>query len=361
MNKANNKFRYKGLILIASIVIAILPQNAVSQVFGNALEFDGVDDFIFVGNDTSLQVDQFTLSAWIHPYSYSEPIPDEQRMEIFEKAGEYWMNISSSNAGYQRDKGELRVGGIFEGQWHFLDSEFIIPLNEWTHVACTYDSDSLTIYINGNYEIAKAIPQNHTDKLDTDNMLALGCKNVGGPTAPIEAQFHGILDEMSIWNLALSQEAIIDIKNTGIRDSHENLSELRAYYKLDEDKIGEHIGTVHDEFGLNNGDNYGAVWVATTLSDSHFERHLTGAHTLLQNYPNPFHSTTYIPFELSEQANVSLDIYDFSGRHCQSLIDTEFPIGKHSIEWNVGDLDAGIYLYKLRVGENYYMKKCILQ
>ena len=228
-------------------------------------------------------------------------------------------------------------------------------------MACTYDSDSLIIYINGNYEIAKAIPQNHTDKLDNDNMLALGCKNVGGPTAPIEAQFHGLLDEMSIWNLALSQDAIIDVKNIGIRDSHENLSELRAYYKLDEDRIGERIGIVSDEFSLNNGDNYGAIWVATTLSESHLAGYLTGNHALEQNYPNPFHSATVIPFEVSHLTKVCIDIYDFSGRHVQNLINEEMPMGKYDIEWRSGNLKSGIYFYKLQVGENSHVKKSILR
>jgi len=248
------------------VFLLVLSSEAYSQDFGNGLEFDGIDAFVFIGNDSSLHVDQFTLTAWVHPYSYSDPIPDEQRMEIFEKAGEYWMNISTTDGGYQRDMGEVRVGGIFEDQWHFLDSEFIVPLNQWTHVACSYDYDSLKLYINGQLDVSKAIPENHTDQNSSDNMLALGCKNVSGPFDPIEAQFHGMLDEISIWDTVLSVLDIRALKNDGILQSDPHWPELVAYYKFDEASIGSNTGDVYDEKGLNNGTNYGAYWVSNQLT-----------------------------------------------------------------------------------------------
>ena len=110
----NQKLR-KYYFILVFLAHCLFSSGLFSQDFGNALEFDGIDDFVFVGNDTSLYVDQFTLTAWIHPYSYSEPLPYEARMEIFEKADEYWMNISTTDGG-TRDIGEVRVGGKFEGQ-----------------------------------------------------------------------------------------------------------------------------------------------------------------------------------------------------------------------------------------------------
>ncbi len=338
----------------------VIPIKSFAQSFGNALEFDGIDDFVFVGNDTNLQVDQFTLTAWVHPYSYSEPLPNEQRMEIFEKAGEYWMNISTTDQGYQRDKGEVRVGGIFEGQWNFLDSEFIVPLNEWTHVACTYDSDSLILYINGNYEAAKAIPENHTDKLDKDNMLALGCKCVEGPDDEIEAQFHGMLDEMSIWNTALPQNEIAQLMNEGIEQSHSKWSDLRAYYKVDEDKVGENSGEVIDELGLNTGDNYGALWVINNLTTSNFIVSLSKTYNVKQNYPNPFSDFTHIPIIMAKTAKVKVDIYDLSGRHIQTLANENMQMGEHTIRWDASGLTGGIYFYQVSAGGIKSTRKCFV-
>jgi len=70
------------LLIICAIQFT---SSSLAQIGGNALEFDGSDDYVFVGNDTSLQVNQYTLTAWVNPYSYSGPLPDESRMEILEK------------------------------------------------------------------------------------------------------------------------------------------------------------------------------------------------------------------------------------------------------------------------------------
>jgi len=336
--------------IIAVTTLLLSPSMGYSQGSGNALEFDGLDDFVFIGNDTTLQVDQFTLTAWVHPYSYSEPLPDEQRMEILEKAGEYWMNISTTDAGYQRDMGEVRVGGIFEGQWHFLDSEFVVPLNEWTHVSCSYDYDSLRLYINGELDVAKAIPENHTDQNSSDNMLALGCKNVSGPFDPIEAQFHGMLDEISIWDTALSLLDIRELKNNGIGQSDPHWSKLVAYYKFDEPNIGSNTGEVVDEKDFNHGTNYGAYWVSNSTTSIDGSRAATPLPTLQQNFPNPFRELTHIPFTLNHQGTVQIDIYDTRGRLVQNVVKAQFDQGDHVVQWNVSDLPEGIYFFELKTG-----------
>ena len=338
-------------------ILFVLPVVAFPQQFGNVLEFDGLDDYVLIGNDTSLQVDHFTLTAWVHPYSYSDPIPNEQRMEIFEKAGEYWMNIST-NGGYQRDKGELRVGGFFEGQWHFLDSESIIPLNEWTHVACIYDSDSLVIYINGKYNTAKAIPENHTDKLDKDNMLAIGCKSINGVAEEIEAQFHGMLDELSIWNTDLSQSQLVEVMQHGIEKNHPLRHALRAYYKLDENKIGEFTGIVKDDTGINDGMNFGAEWVENLLKVN--SSIFSWGVKVYPSYPNPFHDIMYIPIALDKSSFVQIDIYSENGQHIKSLVKKQFSQGKHTIKWDANGLSTGSYYCKVKVEGYSKVIRCVL-
>ena len=351
----------KGLVFLKPGVVLLLAISSLgfSQDFGIALEFDGSDDFVFVGNDTSLYVDQFTLTAWIHPYSYSEPLPYEARMEIFEKADEYWMNISTTDRG-TRDIGEVRVGGKFEGQWYYLDSEYVVPLNQWTHVACTYDFDSLKLYINGQYETAREIAENHTNQLDSLNMLALGCKCIKSPLDSIEAQFHGMMDEISIWDAALNVADIQELKNKGIPATHTSIDRLKAYYKFDEDRIGLNDGTTYDELGLNHGDNYGAYWVVNELSIVASRSASAQQHLLKQNYPNPFNGVTNIPFTLSQPGNVRVTIYDISGRVVKEIVSAPFSEGDHVVQWNASGLSSGSYIYEIKVGDSSQMRKCML-
>jgi hypothetical protein len=75
-------------------------------------------------------------------------------------------------------------------------------------------------------------------------------------------------------------------------------------------------------------------------------------YSLGQNYPNPFNPTTVIPFALPESANISIVIYDVTGRQIKSLASGNYGQGVHSINWNAQDdngnkVASGIYYYRL--------------
>ena len=72
------------------------------------------------------------------------------------------------------------------------------------------------------------------------------------------------------------------------------------------------------------------------------------------NYPNPFHSQTWIEYELSEASHVTLVIYDVYGRVIQTLVDRYQSAGAKSVMWNGRDgngkrVESGIYIYQIRV------------
>ncbi|MCC7093240.1 MAG: T9SS type A sorting domain-containing protein [Ignavibacteriaceae bacterium] len=73
---------------------------------------------------------------------------------------------------------------------------------------------------------------------------------------------------------------------------------------------------------------------------------------LNQNYPNPFNPTTTISFELPEQSNVKLIIYDILGREVVTLEDGSFEAGYYSKTWTCVDshntnVGSGIYIYRI--------------
>ncbi|NIT61225.1 MAG: T9SS type A sorting domain-containing protein [Aliifodinibius sp.] len=75
---------------------------------------------------------------------------------------------------------------------------------------------------------------------------------------------------------------------------------------------------------------------------------------MAQNYPNPFNSNTYISFYLPKRENISLTIYDLTGKEVIRLINPQMHAsGEHEIAWNginqTGkEVSSGIYLYELR-------------
>ena len=83
--------------------------------------------------------------------------------------------------------------------------------------------------------------------------------------------------------------------------------------------------------------------------------------TLLQNYPNPFNPETWIPFELSEDADVVVTIYDLEGSLIWTLRLGERTAGRYrsrdrAAYWNGANgqgesVASGVYIYELRAGD----------
>ena len=75
--------------------------------------------------------------------------------------------------------------------------------------------------------------------------------------------------------------------------------------------------------------------------------------TLHQNYPNPFNPVTTINYDLPEQSQVSINIYDVLGRELRELVNDFQNAGHKSVIWDGTDefgrnVKTGIYLYQIQ-------------
>jgi len=73
--------------------------------------------------------------------------------------------------------------------------------------------------------------------------------------------------------------------------------------------------------------------------------------SLAQNYPNPFNATTNISYNLAEAGNVSLNVYDITGRLVVTLVDGQMDAGSHVVAWDASSVSSGVYFYKLTAGD----------
>jgi hypothetical protein len=87
---------------------------------------------------------------------------------------------------------------------------------------------------------------------------------------------------------------------------------------------------------------------------------------LFQNHPNPFNPSTVISYYLPYECEVTLSVYDSSGRLIETLErGARMTKGNHSVEWNgrdagSRDVSSGVYFYRLQTGREMISKKMVL-
>jgi len=100
-------------------------------------------------------------------------------------------------------------------------------------------------------------------------------------------------------------------------------------------------------------------------SDKELNPNIPDHFFISHNYPNPFNSVTHIRFGLKEGVEVSLKIFDVTGREVKSLVRERQKAGYYSIIWdgtnNSGvSVSSGMYFYKIKAGDFIKSQKLVL-
>ncbi|UCC45582.1 MAG: T9SS type A sorting domain-containing protein, partial [Candidatus Zixiibacteriota bacterium] len=87
---------------------------------------------------------------------------------------------------------------------------------------------------------------------------------------------------------------------------------------------------------------------------------LPSEHSLSQNRPNPFNPSTEISFSLPAAADVTLKVYNITGRLVTTLVDGRLEAGRHTVTWDGSDAASGVYFYRFQAAEFVASRKMIL-
>ncbi len=82
--------------------------------------------------------------------------------------------------------------------------------------------------------------------------------------------------------------------------------------------------------------------------------------SISQNYPNPFNPLTKIEFDLPVNCNVTINLYDITGREIKTLLNENKKAGYYTLEFTAGNVASGVYFYRIVAGNYSEIKKMVL-
>jgi hypothetical protein len=136
---------------------------------------------------------------------------------------------------------------------------------------------------------------------------------------------------------------------------------LQGTYSITYSSPGHYSKTVNNIYVKNDSTTTVNVLLRPfPVSVSNNGTEIPSQYSLGQNYPNPFNPSTTINVSIPSESEVTLKIYDISGRETACLIDGKMKAGNYKYNFNASSLSSGIYFYKLSSNGFSDTKKMIL-
>lgn len=195
--------------------------KTVKGVKGNAALLDGYTAYIEISDpdDIPIVTEAFTVEAWVALGAYPKnicPVVDHQRDVADGYHTGYFFGIDAL--------GRIAMRIATNGKEEALIATEIIPLNQWTHIACTYSHQhGIALYLNGekvaNRKLDGKFSPSINELVGETSMLIGKSRAAHRPYGTIRPEgtkksftyIDGILDEVKIYNTSFTD---IDIKNS---------------------------------------------------------------------------------------------------------------------------------------------------
>jgi len=227
----------------------------VSNYAQNSLNFDGIDDKVNCGNNTNVQISgsELTLEAWIYPTSWKSNVWEGNIINKEQNSPDFGYMLRCGDGG----KLNFNIGN--NGWNEITSSPGILTLNNWQHVAGTYDGTQLKIYLNGF--VIDSVPASLTISSSFNNLT------IGNWSNSSNRCFDGKIEEVRIWNTARNESELNSTMNTEICTIP---TDLVAYYRFNEGIASANnstVSTVPDHSGNNNNGTLSNFTLSTTISN----------------------------------------------------------------------------------------------
>lgn len=184
------------------------PQWNTSGKFIGAVSFDGINDYINFGNDSSLAGSRFTLEFWLKKHSTDTIQTPIGKRNATNNGGWYFDSpTGTNNIRFAMGNGTTMVDVV--------STSASYPTTDWGHIAATFNGTMARIYLNG-VEIGNGSLSNYQAGNGNLTIGVLGTSNVNW--------FNGTVDEVRISNISRNFTT-----NLTFNISHTNLKSVSVF------------------------------------------------------------------------------------------------------------------------------------
>ncbi len=168
-------------------------------VFGQAISLDGTDDYVDCGSDPEFDIiDQISFTYWIKVVAF-----DRQWNTVFSRGDDSWRSSRAGmnnfmECGMRGTSGDYLFGvtPVDDGQWH--------------HIAASYDGTTFYVYTDGELDASEPSTGQIT--------LSAYPLYIGNNSQNTDRFWNGLIDDLMIFNRALSQDEIQIIMQSSAGD-----------------------------------------------------------------------------------------------------------------------------------------------
>ncbi len=236
--------KHKFIFFATLFVLLIIGTNTFSQSFGCNAWFNSSEDYIDLGNNAGYYGTTLTVEARIKA--------DSWKTEIYQGNVLSCASWNTAETGWDlraANDGNLSFNYSDGSGWdETMTSNNPMSIDQWYHVAATFDNGVVKIYIDG-VEVA-------TNTYTTNISAALANLYIGTCPGATDRNFNGYIDEVRIWNVALDGTTISNWYNQELNATHPNYANIVAYIPFTDQSL-----TDASENG-NNGSAAGTVEIA---------------------------------------------------------------------------------------------------
>ena len=116
-----------------------------------------------------------------------------------------------------------------------------------------------------------------------------------------------------------------------------------ALWEVDKDAIFEHMKA-------GNTEKFSMTDIPQLVDNGGFSK----------VYPNPMSATAMIEFTLETSSNVEIAVYNAVGQQVRNVMDEFRTAGTHTVTFDRGELNHGLYFYSIKAGNKAETQKLMI-